>query len=127
MDIDASGGSFLLTSSLSQSGGYTVFAYVEPSNTSGRRALTGGSASTALEYDIYNGKQDYLTEYTADKGSGTATIPTTSFSLLDLAVNPRGPPSGSTARRTARCPGPPLASPSPALATMRAAAMILSG
>ena len=83
-----SGQSFLLTTPLDPSSGYTIFAYVEPSNTSGRHALTGGSASGALEYDIYNGSQDYLTEYTKDIGQGTATnISTSSFSLIDLAVN----------------------------------------
>jgi hypothetical protein len=83
-------GSFVLSSSLDPSSGYTVFAYVMPTNTAGRHAITGGSSATALEYDIYNGNQDYLTEYTADIGHGTATIPTNAFSLIDLAVNASG-------------------------------------
>ena len=83
-------GSLLLASSLSPSSGYTVFAYIEPSNLIGRHALTGGSASTALEYDIYNTNQDYLTEYTSDVGHGNALIPTNNFSMIDLAVNSSG-------------------------------------
>ncbi len=90
VDIASGGGSFLLTSSLDPSVGYTVLAYVKPSSTSGRHALTGGSSSGALEYDIYNGKQDYLREYLQDVGSGNATIPTTGFSLIGLAVNSSG-------------------------------------
>ena len=90
VNVTAGGGSFLLSSSLDSSSGYTVFAYLQPSSTSGRNALTGGSASGALEYDIYNGKQDYLREYLQDVGNGAATIPTTNFSLLDLAVNSSG-------------------------------------
>jgi hypothetical protein len=79
-------GSFLLNSGIGFGSGYTVFAVIEPTTTTGRRALTGGSAGQALEYDIFNGKQDYLREYNFDYGQGTATVPTTSFSLLDLAV-----------------------------------------
>jgi hypothetical protein len=89
--VDLSGiGSFVLNSSISAASGYTVFAYIEPSNTTGRHALTGGSASTALEYDVYNGNQDFLTEYTADIGHGNGTISTSSFSLIDLAVSSAG-------------------------------------
>jgi hypothetical protein len=90
VDITAGDSRFLLASPLDPSSGYTVIAYVMPSKTSGRNALTGGSAGTALEYDIFNGKQDYLSEYTFDYGTGTGTIPTNSFSLLDLAVNSSG-------------------------------------
>ena len=90
VNIASGGGSFQLTSSLDPSVGYTVLAYVKPSATSGRNALTGGSAAGALEYDIYNGKQDYLREYLQDVGSGNATIPTTGFSLIGLAVNSSG-------------------------------------
>jgi hypothetical protein len=90
VNISASGGSFILTTPLDPSSGYTVFAYIEPSNASGRNALTGGSNPTALEYDIYNGRQDYLTEYKFDYGTGLATISTASFSLIDIAVNSSG-------------------------------------
>jgi hypothetical protein len=92
VDIAAGGGSFLLSSSLDPSSGYTVFAYIMPSVVSdgNRHALTGGSSPGALEYDFYAGHQDYLQEYQADLGHGTATIPTTSFSLVDLAVNSSG-------------------------------------
>ena len=90
VSISGRDGSFVLTSSLDQSSGYTVFAYLQPASTTGRNALTGGSASGALEYDLYNGKQDYLREYLQDVGNGAATIPTTGFSLVDLAVNSSG-------------------------------------
>jgi hypothetical protein len=80
-------GSFLLTSSLDPSSGYTVFAYFEPTTAAGRNAFTGGSAGGALEYDLNGGHQDFLQEYQADVANGTATIPTNSFSLIDLAVN----------------------------------------
>ena len=87
VNITAGNGSFLLTSSLVGSSGYTVFAYIMPTNTTGRHAITGGSASYALEYDIYNGNQDYLQEYQVDVGHAATNVPTTSFSLVDLAVN----------------------------------------
>jgi hypothetical protein len=87
VNISSGSGSFLFSSSLDPSAGYTVFAYVMPTNTTGRHALTGGSSSGALEYDVYNGKQDFLQEYQVDVASGTNTVPTNSFSLIDLAVN----------------------------------------
>ena len=83
-------GSLLLGTSIPYASGYTVFAFVEPTTGIGRNALTGGSSPNALEYDIYNQHQDYLTEYTDDVGSGAGVIPTTSFSLIDLAVNSSG-------------------------------------
>ena len=90
VNIASGGSSFQLASTLSPGSGYTVFAYVKPSSTSGRNALTGGNTSDALEYDIFNGKQDYLREYNADVAEATTNIPTTSFSLIDLAVNSSG-------------------------------------
>ena len=89
--IDLTGnGSLLLGTSIPYAAGYTVFAVVEPTTGSGRNALTGGSTVNALEYDIYNGPQDYLREYQQDVGHGNATISTSSFSLIDLAVNSSG-------------------------------------
>ena len=91
VNISSGTNSFALTSSLDPSSGYTVFAYLLPSNTSGRHAITGGSAANALEYDIYNGNQNYLNEYSGvEQASGAATISTSSFSLVDLAVNASG-------------------------------------
>ncbi len=83
-------GSFLLNTALPYASGYTVFAVVEPTTGIGRNALTGGSTGNALEYDIYNGPQDYLREYQQDVGHGNATISTSSYSLIDLAVNSSG-------------------------------------
>ncbi len=88
--VSSGGGSFVLTSPLAQSNGYTVFAYVEPSQVTTRCALTGGSNPGALEYDFYGGEQDYLIEYLSDQGNGNATISTTNFSLVDVAVNSSG-------------------------------------
>jgi hypothetical protein len=90
VNVVSGGGSFQLVSSLDPSSGYTVLAYVKPSSTSGRHALTGGSSSGALEYDIYNGNQDYLREYLQDVGHGNATTPTSSFSMIGVAVNSSG-------------------------------------
>ncbi len=91
VDISSGGSSFTLSSPLDPSSGYTVFAYIKPASTSGRRALTGGSSPGALEYDIYNGSQDYLREYLQDVGTGTTTnISTNVFSLVGLAVNAAG-------------------------------------
>ena len=90
VDIASGGGSFVLANPLDFSSGYTVIAYIEPASTSGRNALTGGSSSGALEYDIYNGRQDYLREYLQDVGNGNATIPINGYSLVDLAVNSSG-------------------------------------
>jgi hypothetical protein len=86
--IAGSGQYFLLNSSLDPSAGYTVFAYVEPTgSTSARQSLTGGSASGALEWDVYNANDDFLQEYLADVAHGTNAITSTNFSLIDLAVN----------------------------------------
>ena len=93
VNISAGGGSFLLTTPLSQSGGYTVVAYASPtvvSNGSARFALTGGSSAGALEYNFYQGHQNYLVEYTGGGGAGATNIPASSFSLVDLAVNASG-------------------------------------
>lgn len=89
--VDLTGhGSLLLSTPIGYSSGYTVFAFAKPFAGTGRNALTGGTAPNALEYDIYNGPQDYLEEYTSDVGHGNATISTSSFSLIDLAVNSSG-------------------------------------
>jgi hypothetical protein len=90
VNVVTNGGSFILNTPLDFSSGYTVFAYVMPTNTAGRHALVGGEAYNALEYDIFNGNQDYLVEWTSDMGTGTAIIPTNGFSLIDLAVNSSG-------------------------------------
>ena len=81
---------FSFLSPISGASGYTVFAVCEPTTGLGRNSLTGGSSSGALEYDIYNGPQDYLQEYQSDNGHGNATISTSSFSLIDLAVSSSG-------------------------------------
>ena len=88
--ITTNNGSFAMNSSLAQGSGYTVFAYFMPTNTSGRGAITGGDGYGALEYDVTGGYQDYLIEYTSDVGHGNTNIPTTSFSMIDLAVNSSG-------------------------------------
>jgi len=87
--LDLTGnGSLLLGSSLPYASGYTIFAFIEPStDAAARNALTGGSSPGALEYDVYSGNQDYLQEYQADVGHGNATLPTTSYSLVDIAVS----------------------------------------
>jgi hypothetical protein len=93
VDIVGNDGSFVFASPLATNNGYTVFAYVMPAavnNGNARFALTGGSTSGALEYNFYQGNQDYLIEYVGGGGSGTTTIPTTSFSLVDVAVNSSG-------------------------------------
>jgi len=104
------GSHFSLLNPISNGSGYTIFAYIEPTGSSGsRQALTGGSGSGALEYDVYGGNQDFLREYLQDVGHGTATVPTSSFSLVDLAVsstlagsfNFNGSPDGTTSSGTA--------------------------
>jgi hypothetical protein len=94
VNFTAAGGAFNLSSTLDPSSGYTVFAYVMPSQvTGGRFALTGGAVPTgtgALEYDFYQSNQDYLVEYTTDVAHGKALVSTNSFSLVDLAVNSAG-------------------------------------
>jgi autotransporter-associated beta strand protein len=92
VDIIATNGSFNFSSSLSGASGYTVFAYVMPTTDTGgsRFALTGGSAGYALEYNFYQGHQNWVSEYQGGGGPGTATIPTSSFSLVDLAISASG-------------------------------------
>jgi len=84
---NTNGNGFTLASPIAYASGYTVFALVDPGTTSGRRALTGGSSNNALEWDVYNGNDDFLREYLQDVSNGSATVPTGSFSELDLAVN----------------------------------------
>ena len=72
-----------------------MFAYVNPtivSNSTSRYGLTGGTtpSSGTLEYNFYQGHQNYLQEYVGGGGAGTAAIPTNSFSLVDLAVDSTG-------------------------------------
>jgi hypothetical protein len=103
-------GSLLLNASIAGTSGYTVFAYVEPAAPGGGRyALTGGSGPTtgALEYNFYQGHQNFLNEYVGNGGPGTATISTSSFSLIDLtassaggAFNLNGSADGTTAGAT---------------------------
>lgn len=87
VDFTAGNGSFALSSAIGYSSGYTILAYILPTTVTGRNALTGGSAGGALEYDLNAGHQDFLREYQADVANGTATISTSSFSLIDLAVS----------------------------------------
>jgi hypothetical protein len=90
VDITTGGGSFALTTGIGFSSGYTVFAVIDPTTAAGRNALTGGSSPNALEYDLNGGNQDYLREYLQDVGHGNATISTSGYSLIDLAVNSSG-------------------------------------
>jgi hypothetical protein len=92
VNITSTGGSFALASSLAGTSGYTIFEYILPSvdTGGGRYAITGGSAGYALEYDFYQGHQNYLSEYQGGGGAGTSTISTSSFSLLDIAVGASG-------------------------------------
>ena len=132
--ITAGNGSFNLSSSLSGASGYTIFAYVMPTTDTGssRFALTGGSAAYALEYDFYQGHQNWLSEYQGGGGAGTATIPTSSFSLVDLAVSASGGTFTSSSFRlngasdgtTVLVPGQ-LLLPLLALATMKVEVMDL--
>jgi len=93
--FSGSSGGFELGTALSASSGFTVFAYFELSaaREGSRNALTGsalGGGIGTLEYDVYQGKQGALVEETAAIDNGTAVLPTTSFSLIDLAINSSG-------------------------------------
>jgi hypothetical protein len=86
---------FELATPLSAASGFTVFAYFQLASTTGdgggdgRNALTGsalGGGFGTLEYDVYQGKQGALVEETTGLGSGSATLSTSAFSLIDVAV-----------------------------------------
>jgi hypothetical protein len=93
---------FTLQNSLAGASGYTIFAYCEiastTSNNSGNadsvNALTGSTLNEnvggALEYNVNSGLQDATVEYGNDIVSGTATLSTSSFSLMDLAIDGSG-------------------------------------
>jgi hypothetical protein len=83
------GSHFQLNTAISAASGYTVFAYIASTTATGSRsAITGGSGGGALEWDFYGGHDDFLQEYQADVGHGTATVTTDgTFNLIDLAVN----------------------------------------
>ena len=86
----AHAGVFNLLTSLPGTSGYTVFAYVEQNATSSTYALTGGTGVGGLEYRINGTHQDSLREYQQDLGSGSGTLSTLSFSLIDVAVSSAG-------------------------------------
>jgi hypothetical protein len=90
VDITATGGNFAFTG-ISGASGYTIFAYIAPTADTGggRFAITGGNVQS-LEYDLYQGHQNWLNEYIGNGGPATSTVPTGSFSLLDLAVSGAG-------------------------------------
>jgi len=93
---------FTLENSLTGGSGYTIFAYCEiastTSNNSGNadsvNALTGSTLNAnvggALEYNINSGLQDATVEYGNDIVSGMTTLSTSSFSLMDLAIDGSG-------------------------------------
>jgi hypothetical protein len=93
---------FTLQNSLAGASGYTIFAYCEiastTSNNSGNadsvNALTGSTLNVnvggALEYNVNSGLQDATLEYGNDLVSGRATLSTSSFSLMVLAIDGSG-------------------------------------
>jgi len=109
-------GGFNLVSSITGGSGYTVFAFIKPlAPSGGRYALTGGSSPYALEYNIYSGHQNWLSEYQGGGGAGTATISTSSFSLIDVTAstsggsfNLNGSPDGTTGGTAGGTPFSPL-------------------
>ncbi len=87
------GSHFQLNTAISGASGYTVFAYIAPTADTGgsRFALTGGSAGGALEYNLYQGHQNWLFEYVGGGGPGTGTIPTDgSFSMVGVTASGSG-------------------------------------
>jgi hypothetical protein len=103
-------GVFSLASGIS-SGSYTAFAYIQPAAGSGPFALFGGTGYGSFEYRIYAGHQDSLLEWLADLGSGSGSVPSTGFSLIDATVSPtggayrlNGAADGSTAGTTFTAP-----------------------
>jgi len=80
-----------LASSIGVGGGsYTAFAYIQLAAGSGPYALFGGTGNGSFEYRIYNGHQDSLLEWQADLGSGSGTVSSSSFSLIDAIVSSSG-------------------------------------
>ena len=91
VDLPGNGG-FTIPTGISGASGYTIFAVIAPTTDTGgsRFALTGGNTGS-LEYNLYQGHQNWLNEYVGNGGPGTGTIPTTgSFSLVDLTVSGTG-------------------------------------
>ena len=114
VDILTNDGSFELATSLTANNGYTVFAYVKPSVVSdggARFALTGGSSSGALEYNFYQGTQNYLLEYVGGGGAGNTSIPSNVFSLVDVSVNSSGAAFRFNGTADGSAPGATFTSP----------------
>jgi hypothetical protein len=90
--VNLLGGSttFNLASPISGGSGYTVFAFIQLTSSVGSYAITGGTGSAGLEYRVYASHQDSLREWTQDLGSGSGTIATSGFSLIDVAVSSAG-------------------------------------
>jgi hypothetical protein len=91
VDLPGNGG-FTIPTGISGASGYTIFAVIAPTVDSvggNRYALTGGNTGS-LEYNLYQGHQNWLNEYVGNGGPGTGTIPTGSFSLVDLTVSGTG-------------------------------------
>ena len=85
------GGQGILSLASSISGGsYTAFAYLQPAAGAGPFCMFGGTGYNSFEYRIYNGHQDSLLEWSADLGSGSGTVSSSSFSLIDATVSSSG-------------------------------------
>lgn len=118
VDLPGTGG-FNISTPVSTSTGFTVFAYIEPTvvNNGGNRfAITGGGSANSLEYNFYQGHQNWLSEYEGGGGAGTATISTSAFSLIDVVASVtggsfdlNGAPDGTTGGTHSGSPFTPIA------------------
>ena len=64
--------------------GYTAFVFAMPTTTSGTFFGGGGGS---FQYRVTSGSQDVVQQGQADLGHGTATVSTSSFSLLDVTTS----------------------------------------
>jgi hypothetical protein len=71
--------------------GYTAFVFAEPTSTADGSFFGGGGGS--FQYRVVNGNQDVVQQGETDVGHGTATVSTTSFSLLDVTTSSASAPA----------------------------------
>jgi hypothetical protein len=79
----------LLNAIPTSSTGYTAFVYAEPTSTSGEAGTFFGGGSGTFQYRV-NGAQSVVVQGQVETGHGNTTLPTSSFSLIDVTTNSTG-------------------------------------
>ena len=88
---------FVMTRKIASSSGYTAFAFLEPATTSGDQGIVGGDSGN-FYYRLANGQQAALVDQARDLANGSAVLPTSSFSNINVASDGTNDSTGTTFR-----------------------------